>query len=81
VGEDDDWTPPEPCRRLAAQATGAPVTFHAYPGAVHGFDGTAPVTVRRDVPNGVRPGDGVKVGGQAQARERSREELRAFLAR
>ena len=79
VGEDDDWTPPEPCRQLAAQASGAPVTFYAYPGAVHGFDGTAPVTVRRDVPNGVRPGQGVRVGGEPAARELSRERLRTFL--
>jgi len=92
VGEDDDWTPPEPCRQLAElaelaaqaekadQASGATVTFHAYPGAVHGFDGTAPVTLRRDVPNGVRPGQGVRVGGQPAARELSRERLGAFLA-
>ena len=80
VGEDDDWTPPEPCRQLAAQATGAPVTFHAYPGAVHGFDGTAPVIVRRDVPNGVRPGQGVRVGGQVEARDMSRARLAAFLS-
>jgi dienelactone hydrolase len=81
VGEDDDWTPPEPCRQLAAQASGAPVTFHAYPGAVHGFDGTAPITLRRDVPNGVRPGQGVLVGGQPAARGLSRERLRSFLVR
>lgn len=81
VGEDDDWTPPEPCRQLAAQASGAPVTFHAHPGAVHGFDGTAPVMLRRDVPNGVRPGQGVRVGGQPAARELSRALLRSFLVR
>ena len=80
VGEEDDWTPPEPCQQLATQASGAPVTFHSYPGAVHGFDGTAPVTLRRDVPNGVRPGQGVRVGGQPAARELSRERLRSFLA-
>lgn len=80
VGEDDDWTPAEPCRQLAAQASGAPVTFHAYPGAVHGFDGTAPVRVRRDVPNGARPGQGVRVGGQPQAREASQQRLMQFLA-
>jgi len=79
VGEDDEWTPAEPCRQLAAQARGAAVAFHAYPGAVHGFDGTAPVTTRRDVPNGVRPGQGVRVGGQAQAREASRLRLKEFL--
>jgi len=81
IGEDDDWTPPEPCRQLAARATGAAVTFHAYPGAVHGFDGTAPVTVRRDVPNGVRPGQGVKVGGQGEARDASRARLLEFGVR
>ncbi len=79
IGEDDDWTPPEPCRQLAAQATGAAVTFHAYPGAVHGFDGTAPVAVRRDVPNGVRPGQGVRVGGEPEARELSRQRLATFM--
>lgn len=79
VGEDDDWTPAEPCRQLAAQARGAALTFHAYPGAVHGFDGTAPVVTRRDVPNGVRPGQGVKVGGNPEARERSHQHLAAFL--
>jgi dienelactone hydrolase len=79
VGEDDDWTPPEPCRQLAAQASGAAVVFHAYPGAVHGFDGTAAETVLREVPNGVRPGQGVRFGGQPEARAQSRERLHAFL--
>jgi dienelactone hydrolase len=79
VGEDDDWTPAEPCRQLAAQARGAAVTFHAYPGAVHGFDGTAPVVTRRDVPNGVRPGQGVRVGGHPEARALSHQRMGAFL--
>ena len=78
VGEDDDWTPAEPCRQLAAQAS--EITFHAYPGAVHGFDGTAPVRTRRDVPNGLRPGQGVRVGGQPEAREASRQRLADFLS-
>jgi dienelactone hydrolase len=40
VGEEDVWTPAKPCRALAdaAAAHGAPVTFHAYPGAYHDFD-------------------------------------------
>jgi dienelactone hydrolase len=79
VGEDDDWTPAEPCRQLAAQARGAAVTFHTYPGAVHGFDGMAPVTTRRDVPNGTKPGQGVRVGRLAEARDLSRQRLEAFL--
>ena len=80
VGELDDWTPAEPCRQLAARVEGAAVQFEAYTGAYHGFDGTAPVRLRRDVPNGVHPGQGVHVGADVQARDRSRERLTEFLA-
>jgi dienelactone hydrolase len=80
VGELDDWTPAEPCRQLAARAAGATVQLEVYAGAYHAFDGRAPVRLRRDVPNGVHPGQGVHVGGDMQARERSRERLMAFLA-
>lgn len=85
VGEADDWTPAEPCRRLAARAGGpaaagaTAVEFEAYAGAYHGFDSLAPVRLRRDVPNGVRPGQGVHVGGNAQARAASQERLLQFL--
>jgi len=80
VGEFDDWTPAQPCRELAAIAESG-VTLVAYAGAYHGFDSTAPLRVRRDVPNGVRPGQGVTVGGDAAAREASRRELLEFLRR
>jgi dienelactone hydrolase len=79
VGEADDWTPAGPCRELAARAGGAPVRVEAFAGAYHGFDGDAPLRLRRDVPNGVHPGQGVHVGGDAAARERSRALLREFL--
>jgi dienelactone hydrolase len=90
LGADDDWTPPAPCEKLAATATAtATATVDAavlaprvqtYAGAVHGFDGTAPVRVRHDVPNGAHPGRGVMVGAQPAAREAARAELDAFLA-
>jgi dienelactone hydrolase len=80
VGESDDWTPAQPCRELAAVA-GSGLTLVAYAGAHHGFDGTAPLRVRRDVPNGVRPGQGVTVGGDTMAREASRREMLGFLRR
>lgn len=79
VGEADDWTPPGPCRDLAARAEGAPVSIEAYPGAFHGFDSEASVRLRRDVPNGVNPGQGVHVGGDPAALAASRERLRQFL--
>lgn len=78
VGEADDWTPARPCRDLAAQATSA-VQFIAYPGAYHSFDGNSLVRVRKEVPNGVNPGQGVTAGGQPEAREASRRALLTFL--
>jgi dienelactone hydrolase len=81
VGEADDWTAPEACRRLAAQARGRPPEFVSYPGAHHGFDSTAPVRLRTDVPGGVNPGQGVHVGGNAGAPAHSRERLMQFIRR
>ncbi len=80
VGEADDWTPAAPCKQLAEQAQGLKPEFESYAGAYHGFDSTAPLRLREDVPNGVNPGKGVTVGGDAQALRRSRERLVRFLA-
>lgn len=82
LGEADDWTPVAPCKALASavDAAVAPVPqFEAYAGAYHGFDGTGPVRLRTDVPNGVQPGRGVHVGGDPQAREAARVRLETFL--
>lgn len=78
VGASDDWTPPQPCVDLAARSNGRVRTV-VYPESFHGFDGDVPPRVRKDVPNGARPGEGVTVGGNAAAREASRGELLAFL--
>ncbi|HEX6706646.1 MAG TPA: dienelactone hydrolase family protein [Albitalea sp.] len=79
LGEADDWTAAAPCKRLAAQAKGRAPEVESYAGAYHGFDSTAPVRLRTDVPNGVSPGKGVHVGGQPQARAASRDRLLKFL--
>ncbi len=85
VGEADDWTPAAPCKRLAQQAlrsttsTEASVHIEAYPGSFHGFDSTAPLRLRNDVPNGVNPGRGVTVGGNAEALGLSRSRLLQFI--
>ncbi|MEO8279684.1 MAG: dienelactone hydrolase family protein [Ideonella sp.] len=79
IGDADDWTPAEPCRQLAQQASGAAVQIETYPGAYHDFDGGAPVRVRHDVPNGVHPGQGVHVGGQPEAKAASALALESFL--
>ncbi len=78
VGQSDDWTPAAPCVTLAERG-GAAVRGVVYPGAFHGFDGAAPLRVRRDVSGGVNPGQGVTVGGNAAAREASQREMLAHL--
>jgi len=83
LGEADDWTAAAPCKAMAAAAvTTVPVPapqWQSYEGAYHGFDGTAPVRLRRDVPNGVHPGQGVHVGADPVARAAARQRLDRFL--
>lgn len=88
VGELDDWTSPEPCKKLQAQPRSdsqqlgelnVTIDIEVMPDAYHGFDSTQPVRVRREVPNGVKPGQGVHVGGNPAARKRAHERLRAYL--
>jgi len=87
LGQEDDWTPPQPCLEWAldvaraAPSAWAAVDVVSYPGAYHGFDGAGPVRLRLDVPNGVNRGLGVHVGGNPQARRLSMERLNAWLAR
>jgi len=78
VGEADDWTPAAPCIELAASPSSG-LQIVVYPEAYHGFDGLARLRVRKDVPNGVRPGQGVTVGANPAAREASRRALIDFL--
>lgn len=74
VGLADDWTPAAPCQQL--ETAGPPwVKVLAYEGAHHGFDGPSPVRLRTDVPNGVRPGAGVHVGGDPAARQAAQQAL------
>jgi dienelactone hydrolase len=81
LGEADDWTPAAACKQLAGSVSASmpAVQWQAYDGAYHGFDGTAPVRLRKDVPNGVNPGAGVHVGGDPAARAASAQRLQQFL--
>ncbi len=80
VGQIDDWTPSAPCVALAKSVTEMAPEIAVYPGAWHGFDSDAPVRLRKDVPNGVNPGQGVHVGGNAAAWRASRDRVLRFLA-
>lgn len=85
IGEADDWTPAEPCRALAQQVAQRGLvpgmSLHVYEGAYHGFDGQSPLRLRRDVPNGVRPGEGVHTGGHPSARRASLHTLEQTVRR
>ncbi len=77
VGEKDDWTPPGPCIELG-QAVGAEV--NVYPDSYHDFDNpVGTLRVRKDVPNGVNPGQGVHVGPNPAARRDAYARLLALL--
>ena len=80
VGEADDWTPAAPCKALARAAEGPKPEIESFAGAYHGFDSEAPLRLRKDVPNGVHPGQGVHVGGNAAAWRASEERLLRFLS-
>ena len=80
VGQLDDWTPSAACVELAAAAEEPRPEIVVYPGAWHGFDSDAPVRVRKDVPSGVNPGQGVHVGGNPAAWRASRDRIVRFLA-
>ena len=79
LGAADDWTPAKPCEELAQtlRSAGHDVTLHVYADSYHGFDGTEPVRLRTDVPNGVS-GQEVHQGGNPVARVQSQAALGAF---
>lgn len=84
IGEADDWTPAEPCRRLAdaAQKAGYPVTIKVYPGAYHAFDSDNPPRYVAARVNANSPtGRGATTGGNPEAWADSIREVLAFFAR
>jgi dienelactone hydrolase len=83
IGELDDWTPAEPCRRLAeaAQSAGYPVTAKIYPGAHHSFDSLGPVRYVGERINANSPtGRGATTAGHAEAWADAILQVERFLA-
>lgn len=84
IGEADDWTPAAPCAELVNTVAqrGEAMRIFLYPKAYHDFDSpSVRLRVRHDVPNGTRPGAGVTVGPDAEAREDAQRRVGEFFAR
>jgi dienelactone hydrolase len=81
-GDADNWTPPEPCRRLVDRATESihPIELKLYEGAYHAFDEpNSPLHTRTDVPlAGVR--GQIYVGTDPAARADALQVVPAFLS-
>lgn len=84
IGEADDWTPAEPCKRLvsAAAAAGEPASIVTYPDAYHDFDHPdLALHVRKGLAYTAH-GDGVAhTGTNPAARAAAITRVLAFLAR
>ena len=77
IGDADDWTPPEPCRTLAAKHPA--IRLIEYPGAVHGFD--APDTKPTTLTGLGLPKNGTaKIGTDPKARAAAIAEVERVLA-
>jgi dienelactone hydrolase len=82
IGEKDDWTPAESCRKLAeaARAAGYPVAIKIYPGAHHSFDSPRPVRyVAARINSSAPRGRGATTGGDPGAWADSIREVAAFF--
>lgn len=84
IGEHDDWTPAEPCRKLtdAAQRAGYAVTIKTYAGAHHSFDSDRPVRyIGERINVNSSTGRGATTGGNPGAWADSIREVSAFFGR
>ena len=76
IGQADDWTPAAPCASLAERNMGS-VTFHAYPGAHHGFDApNLPLTERSGLNT---PSGRAQLGTDPAARDDARVRVPAVM--
>ncbi len=82
IGENDDWTPAEPCRKLTetAHQAGYPVMIKIYPGAHHSFDSDRPVRyIEERINVNAATGRGATTGGDPKAWSDSILEVVAFF--
>lgn len=81
IGENDDWTPAEPCEELASRdSVKDRLELVVYPDAHHGFDlPPTPVRTRKDI--AVAPSGQAHIGTNEAARADAVARVTAFLAK
>jgi dienelactone hydrolase len=82
MGENDDWTPPEACESLERKLEGADtaITLKLYPDTYHDFDAPGmPMHVRMDIPGAGKPGAGVTIAANPDARAAAYQEMLKFF--
>ena len=83
IGEKDDWTPAEPCRRMVetSRAAGYPLEINVYADAHHSFDNSNPVRFVGQRNNANSPsGRGATTGGNPEAWADALKRVPAFFA-
>lgn len=82
TGDNDDWTPPEPCAKLAARlrSQGAPFRLSLFPASHHGFDSIRIASRHREDAADAESSAGATVAGNPAAREQAYREIKAFLS-
>ncbi len=82
MGENDDWSPPQDCEALERKLEGSDtsITLKLYPDTYHEFDAPGmPMHVRMDIPGAGKPGMGVTVAANPDARAAAYEAMLKFL--
>ncbi len=84
IGEKDDWTPAEDCRKMVevSRDAGFPIDMITYPGAHHAFDSTLPVRYIAQRANASSPtGKGATTGGDYVAWTDAKKQVASFFAK
>lgn len=83
IGEDDDWTLAETCRRgvTKTQTHSIPATIRVYPGASHAFDGSASVILPNARNKNSPSGFGASVRPSLSATKSARADTEIFMRR
>lgn len=79
MGAADDWTPAQPCQRVADRIPPPALTMVAYPGAYHDFDAPGGLRVMQNIPSSQNADKSVHAGTDPAAQADALVRVPAFL--